>query len=363
MANGPQAKSGVLSIAPYQAGKSKTSKGVARFKLSANESPLGASPKAIAAFTGMQDSLGLYPDPSAAALRAALGEVHGLDADKIVCGAGSDELLHLLAQVYVGDGQNALMGEYGFSIYPIVTQAAGAQIIMVPEVNYQFDVDAVLGAVTPETKLVWLANPNNPTGTYLSDAEVRRLHAGLRDDILLVIDNAYAEYVTSDDFSTAAALVDEAENVVMVRTFSKIGLAALRLGWLYGPAQIVDALNRIRGPFNVSLTAQLAGAAAVRDQEFTQSLRDHNAQWRDWLTAELGSNEIRILPSQANFVLALFDDKDKARFAFEALGAAGIIVREMGSYNIQNGLRISVGTQEAMEEVGRVFKELSGDLA
>jgi histidinol-phosphate aminotransferase len=214
--------------------------------------------------------------------------------------------------------------------------------------------------VTPKTKVVWLANPNNPTGTYLPDAEIRRLHAGLRPDILLVIDNAYAEYVTAEDFTVATALVREAQNVVMVRTFSKMGLAAARIGWMFGPAPIVDAINRIRGPFNVNLPAQLAGAAAARDVEFTARLKAHNAQWRDWITAELNqSNHFRVVPSQANFVMVMFPDADHAALAFQTLLERGLIVREIGaSYGIPDGLRISIGSEQAMRGVVGILKAL-----
>ncbi|HTN60393.1 MAG TPA: histidinol-phosphate transaminase, partial [Devosia sp.] len=226
-----------------------------------------------------------------------------------------------------------------------------------PETDYTANVDALLAAVTPATKMVFLANPNNPTGTYLTSAEVARLHAGLRPDILLVIDSAYAEYVTAADYSAGIDLVDSADNVVMVRTFSKMGLAAARIGWLYGPAHLVDAINRIRGPFNVNLPAQLAGAAAARDVAFTTRLREHNARWRSWLSAELGSNQLRVVASQANFILVLFPSPDEADAAFEALWNKGLIVRQIGAaYGIADGLRISIGTEAAMRGVVEVLK-------
>ena len=355
----PVPQPGILDIAPYLPGKSGAP-GSNAVKLSANESPLGASPKAMDAFRAAADHLEIYPEGSSKLLRAALGEVHGIDPDAIVCGNGSDDLLHLLAQVYLGEGDEAVMNRYGFSVYPIITKAAGAKIVMVEETDYTADVDLLLAAVTDRTKVVWLANPNNPTGTYLSDAEVRRLHAGLRPDILLVIDSAYAEYVTAADYSVGLDLVREAQNVVMVRTFSKMGLAAARIGWMVGPAHVVDAINRIRGPFNVNLPAQLAGAAATRDIEFTARLREHNARWRDWLTAELQSNYMRVVPSQANFVMVLFADAASAAMAFETLRERGLIVREIGaSYGIDNGLRISIGSEQAMVGVAGILKALS----
>ena len=352
----PTPQPGILDIAPYVPGKAGAP-GSNAIKLSSNESPLGASPKAIAAFAAVADHLDIYPEGSSKILRTALGEVHGLDPQRIVCGNGSDDLLHLLAQAYLGQGDEAVMSQYGFSVYPIITLAAGAKIVMAPEADYTADVDALLAAVTERTKMVFLANPNNPTGTYLTTAEVARLHAGLRSDILLVIDSAYAEYVTAADYSVGIDLVDRADNVVMVRTFSKMGLAAARIGWIYGPAHVVDAINRIRGPFNVNLPAQLAGAAAARDIEFTERLRQHNARWRDWLTAELSGNRMRVVQSQANFIMVLFASAAEADAAFEALWAKGLIVRQIGtSYGIPNGLRISIGTEAAMRGVVEVLK-------
>ncbi len=354
----PQPQPGILDIAPYLPGKTGAA-GSNAVKLSANESPLGASPKAIEAFRAAAGNLELYPEGSSRVLRTALGEVHGIDPDRIVCGNGSDDLLHLLAQCYLGEGDEAVMNRYGFSVYPIITQAAGARIVLADETDYTADVDKLLKAVTPRTKIVWLANPNNPTGTYLPESEVRRLHAGLRPDILLVVDNAYAEYVTAPDFSTGLDLVNEAANVVMVRTFSKMGLAAARIGWMVGPPHVVDVVNRIRGPFNVNLPAQLAGAAAARDTAFTTKLREHNAHWRDWLAAELNSNHMRVLPSQANFVLVLFPDAEHAALTFETLRERGLIVREVGaSYGIDNGLRISIGSEQAMRGVAGIIQAL-----
>lgn len=356
----PTPQPGILDIAPYVPGKSGAP-GAKVTKLSSNESPLGASPLAVAAFATAAEKLDIYPEGSSGQLRAALGAVHGIDPETIVCGNGSDDLLHLIAQTYLGVGDHAVMNRYGFSVYPIITQAAGAQIVLVDEADYTADVDALLAAITPQTRVVWLANPNNPTGTYLPDAEVRRLHAGLRPDILLVVDNAYAEYVTADDYRIGLDLVREADNVVMIRTFSKMGLAAARIGWMVGPDHVVDALNRIRGPFNVNLPAQLAAAAAARDTEFTERLKQHNATWRDWITAELSSNQMRVVPSQANFVMVLFDSEALASQAFATLMDAGYIVREIGaSYAIPTGLRISIGSEEAMRGVAKILKSMVG---
>ncbi|MCD7061288.1 histidinol-phosphate transaminase [Pelagibacterium xiamenense] len=351
MSERPTPQPGILKIAPYVPGRAAASGARPGIKLSANESPLGASPKAIEAYRTFADKLEIYPEGSSRELRSALGEVHGLDPDRIVAGAGSDELLHLLAQTYIGDGDEAVMSQYGFMVYPIVTQAAGGTPVMAPETDYCADVDALIGAVTDKTKIVFLANPNNPTGSYLNADALARLHAGIPANVLMVVDSAYAEYVTARDYTVGIDLVDRTENVVMVRTFSKMGLAGLRIGWLYGPEHVVDALNRIRGPFNLSTPAQAAGAAAARDVAFTKALNAHNALWRDWLTQKLNSNRVRALPSQGNFVLALFQDAETAASANAALLEEGLVVREMGGYGIGNGLRISIGSANAMEAV------------
>jgi histidinol-phosphate aminotransferase len=352
----PVPQPGIAKIAPYVPGRSDTPAGVKLVKLSANESPLGPSPKAIEAYRAMADRMHVYPEGSSCELRTALGEVHGIAPERIVCGFGSDDILHLLAQVYLGEGDEAVMSQYGFNVYPIITRGASAEIVMAPETDYRADVDKLLAAVTERTRVVFLANPNNPTGTYLPKAEVARLHAGLRSNILFVLDSAYAEYVTAKDYSVGIDLVDRAQNVVMVRTFSKMGIAGERVGWMYGPDHIVDAVNRIRGPFNVSLSGQAAAAAAARDVAFTAKLRDHNARWRDWITAALDGNAIRVTASQGNFVLALFEDVPTAQAAFAALRDKGLLVREMHGYGIPEGLRISIGLEQDMRAVVEVLK-------
>src|SRR3954451_17589527 len=240
----PQPRQGVLEIDAYVPGKS-SAPGVDKiFKLSSNETPLGPSPKAIAAYNAVARHLEDYPDGSASDLREAIGRVFGLDPDRIVCGAGSDDLLNLLARAYLADGDEAIHTTHGFLVYPIATLGTGAKPVVAAEKNYTADVDAILAAVTPRTKIVFLANPNNPTGTYVPFDEVKRLHAGLPPDVVLVLDAAYAEYVRRNDYESGIELVATTDNTVMCRTFSKIhGLAALRLGWLYGPAHVVDALN------------------------------------------------------------------------------------------------------------------------
>jgi histidinol-phosphate aminotransferase len=364
--NRPQPRSGVLDIAPYVPGKS-TAPGVAKvFKLSSNETPLGPSANAIAAYRAAGEHLEDYPDGSAAALREAIGAAFGLDPDRIVCGAGSDDLLNLLARAYLTDGDEGIYTKHGFVVYPIATMGTGAKAVAVPEKNFTADVDAILKAVTPKTKIVFLANPNNPTGTYVPFDEVKRLQKSLPAHVLLVLDAAYAEYVQRNDYESGIELVATTDNVVMTRTFSKIyGLASLRLGWMYGPAHLVDAINRIRGPFNVNGPAIAAGIAAIRDTAHVEKSRAHNTRWLAWLTEEIGKLGLPVTPSAANFVLIHFPET-KGRTAKEAddfLTKRGLILRQVGVYKLPNALRMSVGTEEANRLVVQALKEFLGKAA
>src|SRR5271163_738114 len=285
----PKPRPGVLDIEAYVPGESSAPGAAKVFKLSSNETPLGPSPRVVAVYQAAASHLQDYPDGSAIKLREAIGRAFGLDPDRIVCGAGSDDLLHLLANAYLVDGDEAIYTTHGFLIYPIVTLGTGAKPVVAPEKNYTADVDAILAAVTNKTKIVFLANPNNPTGTCLSFDEIKRLHRGLPGNVVLVLDAAYAEYVRRNDYEAGIELVATSENVVMTRTFSKIhGLASLRLGWMFGPADVVDAVNRIRGPFNVNAPAIAAGIAAIEDVGHQERSREHNTRWLDWLTREIG---------------------------------------------------------------------------
>jgi histidinol-phosphate aminotransferase len=359
----PQPRPGVLDIEAYVPGRSEAP-GVARvFKLSSNESPLGPGQKAVAAYRAVANQLQDYPDGSASDLREAIGRAFGLDPARIVCGAGSDDLLNLLARAYLRDGDEAIHTTHGFLVYPIATLGAGAKPVVAAEKDYTADVDAILAAVTPRTKLVFLANPNNPTGTYVPFDEVKRLHAGLPGHVLLVLDAAYAEYVRRNDYESGIELVATSDNVVMCRTFSKIhGLAALRLGWLYGPAHIVDALNRIRGPFNVNLPAIAAGVAAIEDTAHVETSREHNTRWLAWLTEEIGKLGLKVTPSAANFILIHFPNEQgrSAKDADAFLTARGLILRQVGAYKLPNALRMSVGTEEANRLVVAALAEFLG---
>jgi histidinol-phosphate aminotransferase len=365
-ANRPQPRPGVLDIAPYVPGKS-TAPGVAKvFKLSSNETPLGPSANAVSAYRAVGDHLEDYPDGAASELREAIGAAYGLDPARIVCGAGSDDLLNLIARAYLSDGDEAIHTTHGFLVYPIATLGTGAKPIVAPEKNYTADVDAILKAVTPKTKIVFLANPNNPTGTYIPFDEVKRLQRSLPGHVLLVLDAAYAEYVQRNDYESGIELVATSDNVVMTRTFSKIyGLAALRLGWMYGPAHVIDAINRIRGPFNVNAPAIAAGIAAIRDIAHVERSREHNARWLAWLTEEIGKLGLTVTPSVANFVLIHFPET-KGRTAKEAdafLTKRGLVLRQVGAYKLPNALRMTVGSEEANRLVVQALVEFLGKAA
>jgi len=339
---------GILDIEPYKGGDSKI-EGVRKVvKLSSNESPLGPSPLAVSAYQEAVDGLSRYPDGSAVGLRKELGRVYGVDAERIVCGAGSDEIIALLCRAYVGAGDEVLYTEHGFLMYAIAAKLVGAVPIAVVEKDLRTNVEALLAAVTGKTRIVFIANPNNPTGSYISGEELLQLRQGLRDDILLVIDGAYAEYVSDDSYSAGFDVVDVDENTVVTRTFSKIyGLASLRVGWAYCPAVVVDVLNRVRGPFNVSSPAMAAAIAAVGDEKFTKRAVEYNEKWRGYLSDEITGLGFRVYPSVANFVLVSFPGGEKqANEVYESLLNKGIIVRRVVNYGLPDCLRITVGLEE-----------------
>jgi histidinol-phosphate aminotransferase len=353
----------VLDIEAYVPGKS-AAPGVARvFKLSSNETPLGPSPKAIEAYRAVADHLHDYPDGAATPLREAIGKQFGLDPARIVCGAGSDDLLNLLADAYLQDGDEAIYTTHGFLVYPIATLGSGAIPVVAAEKNHTADVDAILGKVTDRTKIVFIANPNNPTGTYVPFDELKRLQRSLPPHVLLVVDAAYSEYVRRNDYEAGIELVATTENVVMTRTFSKIyGLAALRLGWMYGPAHVVDAINRIRGPFNVNTAAMMAGIAAINDTAHMERARAHNETWLAWLTEEVRKIGLEVTPSVANFILIHFP-RSKGKTAAEAdafLTSRGLILRRVSAYHLPDALRMTVGSEEANRLAVKTLAEFMG---
>jgi histidinol-phosphate aminotransferase len=338
-----------LEITPYVGGKAKSGSTKPIAKLSSNESPLGPSPKAIAAYRELVSELHRYPDGHCTALRAAIGRRFNLDPELIVCGAGSDELIALLVRAYAGPGDEVLYSEHGFLMYRLSALAAGAHPVAAPERGLKADVDALLASVTSRTRLLFLANPNNPTGSYLAADELARLHAGLPEEVILVVDAAYAEYAVAADYASGLELAHSAPNAVMLRTFSKLfGLAALRLGWMTAGPAIIDVMNRTRGPFNVAQPAQAAGVAALMDLEHQERARAHNDRWLPWLAREIAALGLRVHPSIGNFLLIDFPPEPgrNAAAANAFLEAEGIIPREMAAYGLPDGLRVSVGLEE-----------------
>ena len=350
----PTVQPGIMQIAPYVAGDSELEGQDDIIKLSSNESALGPSPEASQAYAAIAADLHRYPDGDCAELRRAIGETFSLDPARIVCGAGSDELISLICQAYAGPGDEVLYSQHGFLMYPISAMSVGATPVTAPETDLTTDVDALLAAVTDKTRILFIANPNNPTGTYIPASELARLREGLRDDVLLVIDAAYAEYVSREDYASGAELVEANDNVVMTRTFSKIyGLGGMRLGWAYMPSTVVDVLHRVRGPFNVGAAAQAAGAAAVRDLAYTEKVRLHNDEWLPWTRDQLNALGLNVIDSVGNFLLVCFGDQPEhgAEAADAFMKGDGIIVRRMAGYGLPDCLRITVGTEQEMRAV------------
>lgn len=361
MATKPTPKPWIAGIHAYVPGKAGGA-GVPTVKLSANENPLGCSPQALEA-RGAALHPARYPDGDSSALRAALGALHGIDPARIIMGAGSGELLYLAASAYAGPGDEVLFSQFAFSLYDIVARRSGAMPVEAPAKDFGTDVDALLAAVTERTRVVLVANPNNPTGTYLPKSEIARLHASLPADVLLVIDLAYVEYVDPADDDGSMELAATAPNVLATRTFSKAyGLAGERVGWGTGSAEVIEVLNRIRGAFNVSNEGQAMALAALADQYFVEHSRSHNADVRARFVEQveaLGNHGLRAVPSEANFVLVLFQGKLGGKAAYEGLAAAGYMTRWFSSSGLANAVRITIGTQQDMDGVARVLRQLA----
>ena len=357
----PRPRPEVLDISPYVGGESKLP-GVNRtIKLSSNEGAFGVPPAAQAAYLAMAGEVHRYPDGSAIGLRRAIGAKFHLDPERIVCGAGSDDLLYQLCLAYGGPGTEIIMSEHGFSIYQIAGTYSGAKVLKTPERNLTADVDAILAAVSAATRLVFLANPNNPTGSTVPHAEIERLRHMLPPHVLLVLDAAYAEYVDRPDYDAGAKLVDAGDNTVMTRTFSKIfGLGGMRIGWAYAPPAVVDVLNRVRSPFNVSIAAQAAGIAALAEPDWMEKSAAHNTEYRAILTDRLRQAGIKVWPSDGNFVLADYGIPEQADAANAFFQSRGIIVRAVRGYGLPHCLRITVGTAE---EVGMIADAMDAFMA
>ncbi len=351
----------IKNLPPYVPGRAAIEGADKIYKLSANENLLGASPKvheALADFATPE----FYPDGSTTALRAQLAQLHDINADQIICGNGSGEIFHLLGQAYLSPKDEVVYSAHGFLLYPLVAQAAGALAIQAAETNYTANIDALLAAVSDKTKIVFIANPNNPTGTMLAHEALIELHQNLREDIVLVVDEAYGEYVDAQETASLLSYVDSTDNLIVTRTFSKAyGLAALRLGWAYMPMEIADSLNRLRPPFNVSSLAQIAGMAALSDPQHIATTRQHNRTWRDWLRQQLAGAGFSIVPSHANFLLIEFDNPEMAAAADQHLAAQGIIARNVTAYGLPHALRLSIGTEDANRAAAAALIEFKND--
>lgn len=358
----PEPLNDIMKIVPYKGGEANIAGVEKVFKLSSNENPLGSSAMAQAAYKAAVENLNIYPDGAHGELRTAIAGRYGLDSQRIICTNGSDEVFQLLGRAYLAPGDEIIQSEYGFLVYRLIAQQSGAKCLSAKTDNFTAQTDAILALVSPKTKIVFLDNPNNPCGTYLPFSEISRLHAGLPKNVLLVLDAAYAEYVNKNDYSSGIELAGEHENVLMTRTFSKIhGLAALRIGWAYGPQGIIDALNRVRGPFNVNGPALIAGAAAIRDEDFANKSQSHNNEWLEIIAREIASLGFETIPSVGNFILVGFKNNEKqgADKADEFLKSKGLIVRKLGAYNLNDYLRISIGDKEANQALISAFREFA----
>ncbi len=354
---------GILEIKLYQGGASHVEGVREVLKLSSNENPFGPPQSARDALVREAHLLHRYPPTDHAALRNAIAEVHALEADQIICGVGSDEVLTFICQAFSGVGDEVIYTEHGFSMYPLLARGAGAVPIKVKEAERVVDVDAILSAVTEKTRIVFVTNPGNPTGTMLPEGELERLADMLRDDIVLVVDGAYAEYATGYGmtFDGGAALANARPNVVMTRTFSKLyGLGGLRVGWGYAQRELIDVLNRLRGPFNLSNPALAAAEAAVRDRDFASRNVAENARMRDWLANALRDMGVEVDPSQANFILARFKDEAQASACEAALQSEGILVRKVSGYGFPEALRVTVGDESGCRRVVHAVRGFMG---
>ncbi|MDG1376862.1 MAG: histidinol-phosphate transaminase [Yoonia sp.] len=359
MANQIKPQAGIMDIALYVGGAAHVEGASNVLKLSSNENPMGPSDAAKEAFSRAVHSLHRYPNTDHASLRQAIGDVWSVDLERVICGVGSDEIIHFLCQAYVGKGDEVIFTEHGFAMYRISTLAAGGTPVEVRESERMTDVDAILAGCTKKTKLVFLANPNNPTGTMIGQAELARLAEGLPPQAILVLDGAYAEYV--EGYDAGLKLIEARENVVMTRTFSKIyGLGGLRVGWGYGPRPIIDVLNRIRGPFNLSTAALAAAEAAVKDTAYIAKCREENARWREWLATGLAEIGVPSDTSTANFILARFGSETEANACDDYLRSEGILVRRVAGYKLPNCLRITVGDESACRRIVHAVAQFKG---
>jgi histidinol-phosphate aminotransferase len=357
----PVPQPGILEIEPYVPGASKSSTFAGNLiRLAANESPFGASPHAIAAYKALSGDLHRYPDGGSVALREALAQFHGIEADRIVCGTGSDEIITLICRAFAGVGDEVLYGEFGFLMYPIAALACGATPVKAPEVRRATDLQSLLDHVTPKTKIVFLANPNNPTGSLVHRIDLQLFRQMLRQDIILVVDSAYAEYVTNTDYTDGKDMVQAHDNVIMLRTFSKVyGLSALRVGWSYSSAYIADILNRVRGVFNINSAAQACAVAALADQDFIATSIQSNWVQRQVAADALTKMGIKVYPGAGNFLLMSFGTSERAAYVLNGLKDQGILLRGMTAYNLPDCIRMTIGRAEDMPTVLKAIEALA----
>jgi len=354
--SGPTPRAGILEIAPYIGARGEAP--AQTHQLASNESAIGPSPYAIEAYRSAAAIMHLYPDGSCEELRRVIGEIYDLSPARIVCGNGSDELLALTGHAFLRPGDEVLHSAHAFLVYRMIACANDAVAVAVPEPGLRVDVDRMLAAITPRTRIVFVANPNNPTGTYISSGELRRLHAGIPSGTLLVVDSAYAEFLRNGDYDSGVEMVRKFDNVVMTRTFSKAyALAGLRVGWAYCPERVADVLNRIRGPFNVSVAAQRAAAAALQDRAHLERAIAHNESWRDWLTDEIRQLGLGVNKSAGNFVLIQFKDTETAKAADPFLMNRGVVLRPTGGYGLPRCLRMTVGLEAANRAAVAALRE------
>ena len=353
----------VMGISQYVPGRASADDGKKVAKLSSNENPLGTSAKARSAFMAAADELAIYPDAGAGDLREAIAEAHELDPGRVIYGTGSDELLRLAAGAYAGPGDEVIYVRHGFPVYDIAARSVGATPVVAQDCDFGTDVDALLTCVTSRTRIVFIANPNNPTGTLASRKEIWRLHSCLPSNVLLVLDHAYTEYLEPEDDDLGLELAKTTDNVLVTRTFSKIfGLAAERIGWGYASADVIDAMHRIRAPFVVSTAGQNAAIEALKDRDWIVRNRRHNCQWRNWFTGEirqLAADGIRAVPSFANFLFVIFGGALSAQEAYRGLMDAGYATRWLSPQGIPNGLRITIGTEAQMRSVANALHEMA----
>lgn len=354
----------LLEIKNYKPGKAKVVGKNQVVKLSSNENALGASSKAIKAYQDHAQDISRYADGSCEALREALAKKNNIDAQNIVCGAGSDEILALITTAFASVGDEVIYSKHGFLMYPISAKRVGAKPVVVEEKNFKIDVDDLQKKLSKKTKIIFIANPNNPTGAYLNEKEILEIINLVGSEVLIVLDHAYDEFVEAKDYPNAIALAKKYPNIVVTRTFSKIyGLASLRLGWSFSSQEIAEVLNKVRGPFNVGGAPQFAGVAALNDEEFLQKSKAHNSKWLKIFFAEFAkmdrsnSLQIKAHPSVANFILLEFKDETTAQKVNESLLANGIILREMSSYHLPNCLRMTIGTDVENEALLKIIKE------